>query len=302
MTEKIAIGFHSFGTCTTSFATSLAGVLRYSGNMISNIIHMPSPYVVEARNKIVYQFLKQTKSKYLLMIDVDEQFPEDAVQQTYFASKVSNADIMFGCYALGDFRPSIFGPPAPDNTGGLPTILENLQYGKIYEIYAGGTGWLMITREACEKIAAANEGRHWKWFDHDIEGVGSDYQGTELFKEENRTVRIGEDFSFSKRAREAGYKIYGTTLPLIIHDKYQPLLSNFMQEEAMRRGLAIRGGTNAVGSGNAQVQSGATEVGDFGEKGKEPEASTSDHVERKEESCCGEDGVQAKQPAQEEVA
>lgn len=300
MSDKIAIGFHSFGTCTTSFAVALAGLLRYSGHMVSNIIHMPSPYVVEARNKIIWQFLNKTKANYLLMVDVDEQFPEDALQQTYFATKVSNADVMFGCYALGDFRPSIFGPPPPGESGALPTVLDGLEPGKIYEIYAGGTGWLMLTRTACEKIAVANEGRHWKWFDHDIEGVGESYPGGELWKEDNRTVRIGEDFSFSKRARDAGLKIYGTTLPLIIHDKYQPLLPNFMQEEAAKRGLSIRGGANAVGSSDGQIPGRSPAVGVFGEEGEEPKASDSNNAER--ETCCGEgkEGVPTAESAPQE--
>jgi hypothetical protein len=292
MSDKIAIGFHSFGTCTTSFAVSLAGLVRYSGNLVSNVIHVPSPYVPEARNKIVHQFLNKTKADYLLMVDVDEQFTDDALQQTYFASKVANAEIMFGCYALGDFRPSIFGPPS-NPASGLPTLIDNLEAGKIYEIYAGGTGWLFCTRHGLETIAKANEGRHWPWFDHDIEGVDETYPGGELFKEENRTVRIGEDFSFSKRAREAGLKIHGTTLPLIIHDKYQPLLPIFMQEEAKKRGLSIRGGVDAVGSSDAQVQSGGTEVGGIGQESKEPQASDSDHAVGEAPSGEGEVGVQA---------
>lgn len=250
MAEKITIGYHSFGTCTTGFATSLAGVVRYSGSLIGSLLHVPSPYVTEARNKIVAQWLQKTKSEYLLMMDVDLQFQEDAVLQTYFVAKQVGAQVLFGCYALGDFRPSLFGPPA-DSSKQLPTVIPDLQAEQVYEVYAGATGWLMMSRTAAETVKAANSGRHWPWFDHDIEQA-DDLRSGELYKEENNTIRIGEDFSFSKRAREAGLKIYGTTLPLLIHEKYQPLMNHFMAPVAQKRGLPMRGNTNAVGSGQVQ--------------------------------------------------
>lgn len=239
MSDKIAIGFHSFGTCTTSFCVSLSGAMRYEGNRVSNLIHVPSPYVTEARNKIVWQFLNKTKANYLMMLDVDIEFFEDAISQTYAAAKHVGSDIMFGCYALGDFRSSIFAPPAPGTQ--LPTLAPNLEHGKVYNIYAGATGWLLMTRKAAEKIAEVNAGRHWKWFDHDIEDAG-ELRG-ELYKPENNTIRIGEDFSFCKRARDAGLSLYGTTLPILLHDKYQPLLPDFQSEAAQRAGLKTRNAT-----------------------------------------------------------
>lgn len=240
--EKISIGFHSYGTCTTSFAISLASAVRYSGQLIGNIIHIPSPYVTEARNKIVSSWLNGTKADYLLMVDADIQFPEDSIIQTYFAAKLVKAHIMFGNYALGDFRPSLFGAP-PSEADSLPTVLDSLQAGQIYPIYAGATGWLLMTREAAETIAKNNSFRHWKWFDHDVESAGTagpEYKNNDMWKEENNTIRIGEDFSFSKRARECGIQIWGTTIPLLIHEKYQPLLNDFQAEFAKSRGYGIK--------------------------------------------------------------
>lgn len=237
MSDKIVIGFHTFGNCTTGFAISLANATRYEGSRLSNMIHVPSPYVTEARNKIVSQFLYQTKGSHLMMVDADIQFREDDIEKTYVALKHVGADIMFGCYALGDFRPSIFAPPAEG--GHLPTVAENLENGQVYDIYAGSTGWLLATRGALEKVREANSGRHWPWFDHDIE-VADSVTGGELYKAENNTLRIGEDFTFSKRARECGIKLWGTTMPLLVHDKYQPLMPQFQAEAAKAEGLGLR--------------------------------------------------------------
>lgn len=291
MSEKVAIGFHTFGTCTTGFAISLAGLCRYSGTMLSSLIHLPSPYVTEARNKIVVQFLK-TKADYLLMVDADMQFQEDALLQTYFAAKRVGADVMFGTYALGDFRPSIFYPPVEEGHQ-LPTVVENLGPGQILEVYAGATGWLLMHRDAANKIAEANASRHWKWFDHDIEWAGPEWK-SDLGKPENNTIRMGEDFSFSKRAREAGLKLWGTTIPLLIHDKYQPLIPWFQESTAKALGMPIRGGKfNAVGSGSEQVQEGgsAQRIEERPE-GSQPQASDSDHAVGEEGCCEGQERVQ----------
>ena len=236
--DQICIGFHSFGQCQTQFAVSLSGAVRYEGSRLSSIIHVPSPYVTEARNKIVRRFLVKTKANHLLMMDVDLEFPEDAISRTYLEMKKIKAEVMFGCYALGDFRPSIFGPPQNEDKA-LPTVTFDLENANTYQIYAGSTGWLLATREALLKIEAANIGRHWPWFDHDIESA-DDLRDGELYKGENNTIRIGEDFSFSKRAREAGITLYGTTAPLLIHDKIQPLLPEFQAETAREAGLAIK--------------------------------------------------------------
>jgi hypothetical protein len=234
---QVAVGFHSFGTCPTQFAVSLSGVVRYEGTKITSMINIPSPYVTEARNKIVKRFLTQTHASHLWMVDVDLEFPEDALMVTLNDMSNMDAEIMFGAYALGDFRPSIFANPPPD--GHLPTVSLNLEGGECYEIFAGSTGWLVMTRKAAETIWEANKEKHWPWFDHDVEQGGELSEKTELDKPGTKTIRIGEDFTFSKRAREAGLKLYGTTRPLLIHVKYQPLLNGFHGEMAKARGLSV---------------------------------------------------------------
>jgi hypothetical protein len=234
---QVAVGFHSFGTCPTQFAVSLSGVVRYEGTKITSMINVPSPYVAEARNKIVKRFLTQTHASHLWMVDVDLEFPEDALNVTLQDMASMDAEIMFGTYALGDFRPSIFAQPGPD--GHLPTVSLNLDGGQCYEIFAGSTGWLLMTREAAQKVWDANKDKHWPWFDHDVEEGGELGAQTELNQPDSTTIRIGEDFTFSKRARDAGFKLYGTTRPLLIHVKYQPLLNGFHEEMAKARGLSI---------------------------------------------------------------
>jgi hypothetical protein len=245
MSDQICLGFHSFGTCTTQFAVSLAGAIRYEGQRITSLIHVPSPYVTEARNKVIKRFMTKTKASHLLMLDVDLQFQEDAVSRTLHDLKKVGAGVMFGCYALGDFRPSIFSNPPPG--GHLPTVASDLQHGQIYQIYAGSTGWLLATREALQQIWNKFHTEHWPWFDHDAENADQLRDG-ELYRGTDNSIRIGEDFSFSKRAREAGLKVFGTTSPLLIHDKYQPLLPHFQEDAAKAVGL----GVNFIGNDNAQ--------------------------------------------------
>ena len=234
---QVAVGFHSFGTCPTQFAVALSGVVRYEGTKVTSIINMPSPYVTEARNKIVKRFLTQTNASHLWMVDVDLEFPEDALMVTLRDMANMGAEIIFGAYALGDFRPSIFAKPGPNSQ--LPTISQNMEGEQAYKIFAGSTGWLLMTRAAAQKIWDNNKDKHWPWFDHDVEEAGDLASTSELVVEGQTTMRIGEDFTFSKRAREAGFQLYGTTSPLLIHIKYQPMLNSFHQKQGKERGLNI---------------------------------------------------------------
>jgi hypothetical protein len=183
------------------------------------------------------------------MLDVDLEFPEDALSETVQAMHASQAEIMFGCYALGDFRPSIFGNPGPEKH--LPVVAIDLESSKNYEIYAGSTGWLLSSRGAMLKIEEANKDKHWPWFDHDVENA-DDLKTGDLYLPASNSLRLGEDFSFSKRAREAGIKLWGTTRPLLIHGKLQPLLPKFQESLAVARGIRVNNNVEQVGKNNAE--------------------------------------------------
>jgi hypothetical protein len=231
---RIVIGFHHYGTIVTAFAMSLIGALRYEGSKIGAVIEQPSPYVDEARNKIAETVLGMPFADYMLMVDADISFPEDAISRTLTVLQMTNSDVVWGNYALGNFGNSIF---VRDTNTELFRPVGALEPQRIYEdIHGGGTGWLFCTRKVLETMAEANKDKAWKFFDR-----------FETPDDEGNIIRIGEDLAFGHQANKLGFKQVGYTGLLLVHNKLKGTIPDFMEDVAKKFAAEVVPGPNPYG-------------------------------------------------------
>lgn len=234
---RLVVGWHDVGTTHGAFTQAMINMAMYSGRMLYGTIREVGPYVTQSRNIVVDKFLR-TGGDYLLMVDADEEFPPDSLYRTLAAYQMSGADILFGNYALGDFSPSFFkltdGVQVPQKISN-----DSLKPCMVYEIDAGATGWLFASRDAFIKIADAFPDDPWKWFNHDLCSTDGTEDAKDHLLNSALELRLGEDISFCQRARSVGLKIVGYTGILIVHNKNQPMLCDFMREYAEEAGLDL---------------------------------------------------------------
>jgi len=222
---RIVVGFHSYGTCPTTFAMDLAKMLRYSGNMIPLCMHEQSCYVDSARNRLVRNFLSLPAgdATHLMMVDVDISFPPDAINKTFGIMESLGLDVLFGNYVLGNSGNSIFG--APENLSREASVLVNLKPNTTYmDVWTGGTGWVLMKRAILERMQKECPGP-WHWFPRDPTSDGLDLRG--------------EDISFGLRlyGMSPKPKVAGTTGLLLRHLKLQPFVPAFMGQVAAQEGF-----------------------------------------------------------------
>lgn len=219
---RVVVGFHHWGLVHAKFAWALARAVAYEGNRIERVLEFGSPYTDEARNKLVEAFLAMPggSADYFLMVDADIEFEKDAISKTMWVAQNFNADCVWGNYALGSFTNSLF-TKAEDSFWGA--YMPDLKPDMIYDnIYAGGTGWLLVTREWLEKMKKGYEGP-WHWFERVL--VENNKMATE---QSSPMVKLGEDMSFGHRAWKLGAKQIGYTGIVLIHHKSQPTIPQFM--------------------------------------------------------------------------
>jgi len=228
----VVVGYHHWGLVSGRFAFALARAISYEGNRISSAIELGSPYTDEARNRIVETFLLGEKGDYLLMVDADIEFEKDAISKTMWVAQNFGADVVWGNYSLGTFDNSLF---AKDTESEFGVALQDIKPGMVYEnIYAGGTGWCLMTRPWLLKMKEHYPGP-WHWFGRD-----------EIKDLKGNTIKLGEDISFGRRTFLLGGKQIGYTGIALVHHKLHGTVPQFM--EPVMNEL----GTNVVKSGRAE--------------------------------------------------
>jgi hypothetical protein len=232
---QVIIGFHNWGMVHTKFMDSVIQCLGYEGKRIGGVLNVVSPYVTEARNRVVHKFLQYGQAKWLLMVDADIEFPEDAVSSCIYLAEANNLQVLAGDYALGNAGHSLF---AKDPNSELCQPLGNLEPNVLYrDVYGAGTGWLFMRKDALEKVKEAYPGP-WHWFDHDPvpipdvtkkESYHPALQGTLESEKggfnEAGTLRMGEDLSFCRRLHKVGVEVCGLTGLRLIHHKSKGIVS-----------------------------------------------------------------------------
>lgn len=209
--HKVSIGSCDNGTVNGGYAYQMIQLAMSRSDRLGPFVRIKgSGLLSRQRNRMVRQFLDETKSDWLLMIDSDELLT------------VSNFDRL--CTVAHDkLRPVVsglvfaaFGGPFDPHPMPVPTIYQDGPEGfiplnlypkdTVFQIDAVGTGCLMVHRSVLEAIRAAadeNQGPDWAWFwDGPIKGNW-----------------IGEDMLFSRRIRSLGFPIFVDTGVILPHQK-----------------------------------------------------------------------------------
>jgi hypothetical protein len=210
VSPRVVVGFHSWGSVPPRFAFALARACAYEGNKIAGVIPVQSPFLEDARNQIVKLFLEQfPDAQYLLQVDADIEFPSDAIGKSIYIISMLEQEVLYGCYALGDGRNSIFSDTDDSELFRMIDVQGPATY---LNIRGGGTGWMLARREALEKIKEFYPGPN-HWFGRDP-----------VKDEKGEVTYLGEDLTFGLRCRSLGIKQAGTSQLALLHYKERAII------------------------------------------------------------------------------
>jgi hypothetical protein len=211
--QLVTIGYCHYGTVRDEFCGSLLSMYQHdaqTGKHWDCVIKTSGPYIAMARNEIVESFLRDRFAHWLLFLDNDVIFPRNTIQELLSLADPEECPILGGLY----LTPLNRDPEHPKMVEFLPTwthdggweraIVTSVDFREpLMELHSCGMGCTLIHRNVLETMREKHEPitDPWKWFGHDLLAAG--HNGTGL-------ARCGEDITFSVRARQLGFKIYGT--------------------------------------------------------------------------------------------
>ena len=163
-----------------------------------------------ARNEIVELFL-QSDCEYLLMIDADMSDDPDYLTAPRFLDLASYDKDIIGpimlMYKDEDVVPIVL--VYDEKAEGLK-VMKSFILGQVLECDAIGSGVMMIKRRVLEKL----EPPYFKY----------------LMDEKTGKLKLGQDFYFCQKAREAGFHVYTHTGIMTTHYQTLDLLPLFKQK------------------------------------------------------------------------
>ena len=211
------------GMCAGFYAQSameLQNVLREAGVSSSFSFMFNESLIQRARNALVHAFLK-TECTHLMFIDADIKFHAQEVLPMIASDK----EIICGIYPKKEIHwasvRNAIERGVPDSdlkfyTGSFVVNLVGYEgqttvpANQPFEIWNGGTGFMLIKREVFEKMKPAC-----KSYVNDVLDVAGTIgveEITEYFpvtiEEETRRL-LSEDYAFCKLARSQGIKVWG---------------------------------------------------------------------------------------------
>ena len=188
MADRVLIATPSAKTVEERYAFSLFGLAKYEtakGHDVDLTIER-GPYIHHNRNKFVREFLAGDW-QWLLQIDMDILFQCDVLEKLLARKK----DIVFGMYVrLNNGRPlSTLCRLKPN---GLYSSIGEFGGGLI-EVDGAGTGLCLTHRRVFEAIKKQRPDDYNTWFDFDPAPDGI----------------YSEDFTFCRRVKETGFRLWG---------------------------------------------------------------------------------------------
>lgn len=187
---------------------------RQHNGLIQHVHPCRGLYVAENRNNMVRQFLT-TKDAWLVSLDCDIDFRPEMIYALYEVADPVTRPIVSGIYfsrlAAGRLCPVWF---VKTDTGKYRTVskIENDE-GQPQPLDAIGMGFCIMHRSVFDKLAELHGGDEWTWFGHD-----------EAFNTEDQKIHhLGEDLTFCRRAKRAGFSIWGHGGIQVGHVKKQAL-------------------------------------------------------------------------------
>lgn len=212
------------GNCTIQYVQSILDLqmkLFTNGHTMAFGSTSNESLITRARNRIVYDFLK-TDFEYLLFIDSDHRFSSDDILKMIDCDldilcavppkKVIDWDSVSSAVSLNKDRLEFY-------TGSfvLSPINEKSEINPLepFEIKYGGTGLMLIKRSVFEKMAdsvkqyRANNSKE----DFEMNRVVREFFYTEV----ENDILLSEDYSFCKKWRDLGGKVYAAPWVGITH-------------------------------------------------------------------------------------
>ncbi|MDG6095004.1 hypothetical protein LOC54_07765 [Acetobacter sp. AN02] len=226
MTTRVFIATPCFGGLVTqTYVQSVIGCMvaaQDQGVELTLSLVGNDALITRCRNTLVQQFMQQPDATHLLFIDSDIGFPHDAIGRLVAAGK----DVIGGLYPLKDRYWNEM--TAERIARGEPADTASLRYvgecEKLHETPAGsplvqvayaGTGFLLISRNAIERLILAHPESAYTRIDAARDGNGAQDRsaGTawalfECMIDPATGTYLSEDFAFCQRWRDIGGDIW----------------------------------------------------------------------------------------------
>jgi hypothetical protein len=213
-----------YGGMTTGFFCQslipLPGLLKERGIDVSFSFMFNESLVQRARNGLVNVFMKNPNATHLMFIDADIRFNAADILSMMDADK----DIICGIYPKKEINWRTVDMAVKQGypvealrhfTGSMVVNLVDYQ-GEVtvprdqpVEVFAGGTGFMMIKREVFEKLQPLVNS-----YTNDVSETTGElkadtiYEYFPVFIEKETNRLLSEDYAFCKIARDYGFKIY----------------------------------------------------------------------------------------------
>lgn len=211
------------GQCTgfyTQSVVSIPAMAASYGADCSFSFMFNESLIQRARNAMVHQFLKREECTHLMFIDADIKFNPNDI----FSMLAQDKDVICGLYPKKEInwhgveravKAGVSVDQWKNHTGAMVVNLVGYE-GEVtvpmnqpLEIFAGGTGFMLIKREVFEKLIGTVA--HYTNDVNDLSGQIKADTIHEFFPVmiEPETGRLlSEDYAFCRLARKAGMKIW----------------------------------------------------------------------------------------------
>lgn len=219
------------GMCTGFYTQSL---ITFQKELTKNNVDCTFSFmfneslITRARNALVHQFMK-TDSTHLMFIDADIRF----IAEQFMPMLATDLDIICGIYpkkeinwqgVVNALNSGIPAEKLKNYTGSLVVNLVDYQdqvtvpVDQPIEIWAGGTGYMLIKREVFEKLADVVP----KYTNNVVDLSGelkfdpiNEYFATSI--DPNNNVLLSEDYHFCHLARANGIKVHAAPWVQLAH-------------------------------------------------------------------------------------
>jgi GT2 family glycosyltransferase len=197
--DAVAAYLHP-GTVTAGFCASLLAMAVEGKTRLREVIALESgPNISGPRNLIVRRFLDEAAAPWLLMMDTDMVFAADALDRLIAAADPAERPVVGAlCWTRGgdsaDPYPTLY-ELAEKDTGELAfSRLSSWPKDACVRVSATGAAFLLMHRDALEKVEASSGDPAAPWFRESAVGAPM--------------ALMGEDMTFCLRAGMAGIPVH----------------------------------------------------------------------------------------------
>lgn len=196
--DRVAIGYCHNGMVHQPFMECVLATQTIDGGRhLEGTISASGPYIAQNRNLVVRRFLNESSSDWLWFLDYDIIFAPETLAWLLKAADPVSHPIVSGLY-FGRFKEGIRSMWMHERAGNEFTPVEFFR-GDLEPLTFTGMGCALIHRSVFEKL---DNDDPWPWFDHD------------LMVTPDGPERMSEDYVFCRRARDAGFTIWGLPIGL----------------------------------------------------------------------------------------